>query len=148
MSTIIDTPDGIAFARLAALKGALSLQEKGMRLSRGRSATAIGKAEYGLTKNTASGQLPIVTQEVEDLHMVRECSPAMQEHLGYLFAAIGAELVAQAPHNEKVFIEGSIRSFQKAGKVTGAEADVLRAIGRIALFEKACHPHVRVLFRA
>lgn len=68
---MIDTPDGIAFARLAALKGALSLQSKGMRLSRGVSATTIGKRQYGLTGG-ADKQHAVVAQQVEDLLWLRE----------------------------------------------------------------------------
>lgn len=41
--TVIDTPEGIRIARLMALKGALKLEMKGMRRSRGRSAYSILK---------------------------------------------------------------------------------------------------------
>lgn len=50
-SIIIDTPDGIQYARMCALKGALSLECKGMKLSRGRSAYAIVKREFGFRGN-------------------------------------------------------------------------------------------------
>lgn len=68
---VIDTPDGIAFARLAALKGALDLQSKGIRLSRSFSATQIGKSQYGLT-GSAAKQHAAVAQQVEDLIWLRE----------------------------------------------------------------------------
>jgi len=48
MSIIFDTPEGIRFVQLAARKGALGLELKGMRRSRGRSAYSICKSEYGL----------------------------------------------------------------------------------------------------
>jgi len=43
---VVDTKDGIAFARLAALKGALKLETLGMK-RRGPSALSILKREYG-----------------------------------------------------------------------------------------------------
>lgn len=46
MATIIDTPEGIAFARLCALKGALKLEMVGLK-RRGMSAHRILKEEYG-----------------------------------------------------------------------------------------------------
>jgi hypothetical protein len=50
MTTIIDTPEGIAFAQMAARKGALKLELAGMK-RRGRSAYAICKEAYGLKGN-------------------------------------------------------------------------------------------------
>jgi hypothetical protein len=44
---IFDTPESIAFAQLAARKGALSLELKGLKRN-GRSAYSICKSEYGL----------------------------------------------------------------------------------------------------
>jgi hypothetical protein len=43
--TIIDTPHGIEYARLAALKGAIKLEKIGLR-RRGRSALKIFKEEF------------------------------------------------------------------------------------------------------
>lgn len=45
-ATVIDTPQGIWFARQLALKGALGLELKGLK-RRGRSAYSIVKAEFG-----------------------------------------------------------------------------------------------------
>lgn len=45
---ILDTPDGIAFYRLAATKSALSLELKGIRIRRGFSAYAFAKRTYDL----------------------------------------------------------------------------------------------------
>jgi hypothetical protein len=53
---VADTPEKIEAFRLLALKGALSLEVKGMK-RRGRSALSIVKAEFGL-KGTAKTVLP------------------------------------------------------------------------------------------
>lgn len=46
-ATVIDTPDGIAFAQMLARRGALRLEIVGLS-RRGRSAYSIIKSEYGL----------------------------------------------------------------------------------------------------
>lgn len=143
----INTPDGIAFYRLAALKGALDLQKKGMKMSRGMSATQVGKRQYGLTKNTASGQFPIVAQQVEDILAFRACAPAMQDHLGMALTTLLNSIVDDGQKVTPQAIEKSIRGAIKVNLVTGAEADVLRALGRIWLFERAAQPGTRVVFR-
>jgi hypothetical protein len=53
---VCDTPEKIEAFRLLALKGALSLEVKGLK-RRGRSALSIVKAEFGL-KGTAKTVLP------------------------------------------------------------------------------------------
>lgn len=53
MSIVIDTPEGIAFARMAALRSGLRLEISGMR-RRGRSAYSICKSDYGLKGNRDS----------------------------------------------------------------------------------------------
>lgn len=45
---IINTPDGIAFARLASMKGAVKLESRGMKMSRGLNVTAMARKELGL----------------------------------------------------------------------------------------------------
>jgi hypothetical protein len=50
---MIDTPEGIDFFRMASLKGALKLECVGMQLSRGASAYATCKREYGLKGSKA-----------------------------------------------------------------------------------------------
>ena len=55
--TVIDTKEGISAFRLLALRGALRLESFGMRRSRGPSALAIVKAEFGL-KGNAKTVLP------------------------------------------------------------------------------------------
>lgn len=47
MSTVITGQGGFAFVHLAALKGALAMELRGMK-RRGRSAYSICKSEYGL----------------------------------------------------------------------------------------------------
>lgn len=53
MTTVINTPAGIDFFQLAARKGALSLELKGLG-RRGQSAYSICKQEYGLKGNKQS----------------------------------------------------------------------------------------------
>jgi len=54
MSIVIDTPEGIAAARLITLYHGLKLEATtGMRLTRGRSCYAIVKEEFGLKGNKA-----------------------------------------------------------------------------------------------
>jgi hypothetical protein len=50
---MFDTPEKIDFFRLASLKGALKMECAGLRMSRGRSAYATCKADYGLKGNKA-----------------------------------------------------------------------------------------------
>lgn len=142
-SIIIDTPDGIAFYRLAALKGALSLQTKGMRLSRGTSATAIGKRDYGMTKNTATGQLPIVEEVVEAIQQFRECAPALQEH-------IGRALSGAVNHCNDEGWPVTLRNLDRALRhedLTPAELSVAVGLAKVYLFEQGAKPAVRVVFR-
>lgn len=53
MSTVITGQGGLAFVQLAARKGALGMELKGMK-RRGRSAYSICKSEYGLTGSRES----------------------------------------------------------------------------------------------
>jgi anion-transporting ArsA/GET3 family ATPase len=59
---IIDTPEGVAAFRLLALRSALSLEVSGLRVSRGRTAYAIVKEEFGLRGGKAR-----VLEQYEDL---------------------------------------------------------------------------------
>jgi len=45
---VIDTPDGIAFASLLALRGAVNLESKGLKRSRRPSALAIARHRLGM----------------------------------------------------------------------------------------------------
>lgn len=63
---IADTPRKIARLRLIALRAAIKFEDKGMRRSRGRSATAIAKDEFGLPRNTSRSELiDILTAEID-----------------------------------------------------------------------------------
>ena len=64
MTTVIDTPDGIAFAQMAALKGALKLEVLGLK-RHGRTAYSIAKERYGL-KGSRESVLEQLTKMVED----------------------------------------------------------------------------------
>ena len=48
---VLDTPEDINMFRMLSLKGALGLEVKGMRISRGRSVYSIVKEEFGLKGN-------------------------------------------------------------------------------------------------
>jgi hypothetical protein len=60
------TGGGIDYYKLCAIKGALKLELAGMRASRGRTAYAAAKADYGL-----KGSRPNVLAQLE--RMVAEC---------------------------------------------------------------------------
>lgn len=45
---MINTPDGIAFARLASMKAAVKMESRGMKMSRGLNVTAMARKELGL----------------------------------------------------------------------------------------------------
>jgi hypothetical protein len=65
MSVMIDTPDGIAFAKAAARKGALSLEIKGMHRSGGQQTTySIVKEVYGF-RGTRESVLEDLTEYIE-----------------------------------------------------------------------------------
>ena len=51
MSIMLDTPEQIQAARLLVLRQGLTLETKGLRLSRGRTAYSIIKEEFGFKGN-------------------------------------------------------------------------------------------------
>lgn len=65
-SVILDQPHEIQFARLATLKAGLSLEAKGMKMSRGPSAYSILKKQYGY-KGTKQQVLDAVKKTIEDI---------------------------------------------------------------------------------
>ena len=67
---MLDTTDDIDFARLAALRGALRLELKGMK-RRGRTAYSILKSDYGF-KGNREKVLEQATQEIERRHNERQ----------------------------------------------------------------------------
>lgn len=70
VSMVFDTPEGIAFFRLAALKGALLLEAKGMRMSSRRSALSVAKS-MGYTGSRAKITAAVVA-DVERILAERE----------------------------------------------------------------------------
>ena len=48
MNQTISDQTGISYARLASMKGAVRLESKGMKMSRGVNVTAIARKELGL----------------------------------------------------------------------------------------------------
>lgn len=63
MSTIVHTPEGIAYFQLCARKGAIKLEIVGLSRSRGaRSAYSISKEVYGLT-----GSREKVVEQLEEM---------------------------------------------------------------------------------
>lgn len=69
-AVVLDTPEDIAFFRLLALKGALGLELKGLRRSRGPSAYKIAKQSYGLTGNKQKvyDQLVAMIEQIQEKH--------------------------------------------------------------------------------
>ncbi len=65
------TGDSIDFYVLASLKGAVGLELKGMRMSRGRSACAVAKERYGLKGNKQKVYDQLCTM-VEEQRKVQE----------------------------------------------------------------------------
>lgn len=65
--TVIDTPEGIAFAQMVARRGALRLEVLGMK-RRGQSAYSIIKQEYGL-KGSRQAVLDQLTAMIEEAHV-------------------------------------------------------------------------------
>jgi hypothetical protein len=54
---ILDTPEQINFASVLALRSALRLQTKGLKMSRGASALSIARSRGFTNKRTAQGAL-------------------------------------------------------------------------------------------
>lgn len=58
--TVITTPEGMTYFHLAQLKGAIQLEELGMRHSSGRSSYAFAKRTYGF-----SGTRKMVIEQIK-----------------------------------------------------------------------------------
>lgn len=144
-SIVIDTPDGIASFRLAALKGALNMQANfGMQLSRGHSATKVVKRDYGL-KGTAKIMLPIVEQELADLQALRHLHPDDLNGLMYLL-----QLCLNAEADADKTIEEAIKDvLAEQPEENRTEVGFLfEAALRVYRFESKGHPAAAVLFRS
>lgn len=72
-AVIVDTPEGIAYARLAAMKGAVNLESKGMKMSRGRNITAMARKELGLKARTPHAEvIKVIQQKMDDMLAKRQ----------------------------------------------------------------------------
>lgn len=147
---VIDTADGIAFYRLAALKGALDLQTKGLKLSRGRSATSIAKAQYGLT-GTAAKMLPVIEREVEDILTIRAgMDTTVAETFDLLGERVSKNPAARFDGDKGILYAYSLElnGVMEDTALTARQVEVLNALIRVTLFERRCPPSTRVVFRA
>lgn len=80
--TVIDTPEGIQFAKLCALRGAVKMELRGMR-RRGRSATVLAKELLGLQNSTSREKtLEALNREINRLKALHEETKA-REAEGY-----------------------------------------------------------------
>ena len=80
-SITLDTPDQINAFRILRLKGALKLETKGMRMSRGRTAYSLVKEEFGF-KGSKQKVLDQLQRYIWDnLLRINECA-AYSEDLG------------------------------------------------------------------
>ena len=77
MSTIITTPDGVEYASLAALKGAVKLESLGLRHSRIRNVRKMAAIRMGLKPNTKHAEVieAIKARMDELLAKVKEQNP-------------------------------------------------------------------------
>jgi hypothetical protein len=73
--TALTTPEQIATYRLAALRTALRLELKGMRVSKGPTAYSILRSQYGY-KGKREAVLAQVTADVEDIISAMEQTQA------------------------------------------------------------------------
>jgi hypothetical protein len=69
---VIDTPEGIAFVRLCALRGACRLELVGLK-RRGRSALSIARERLGLSsRHPGSDVVAKLDAEIAAVHAARE----------------------------------------------------------------------------
>ena len=74
-ASVLTTPEQIATYRLAALRTALRLELKGMRVSKGPTAYSILRSQYGY-KGKREAVLAQVTADVEDIISAMEQTQA------------------------------------------------------------------------
>lgn len=66
---VIDTPEGIEHFRVCTLISALSIEvSTGMKMSRGISALAVAKRDYGCPKGTKKGALEWMLKRYEETY--------------------------------------------------------------------------------
>ena len=87
-SISLDTPDKIAGARVLALKSALSLETKGMKMSRGRSAYAIVKEEFGFKGSKEKVYRQLQRYIWDNLLPLPECA-VFEENEGWVLVKRG-----------------------------------------------------------
>lgn len=78
-AVIVDTPEGIAYAQLAAMKGAVSLESKGMKMSRGRNITAAARKMFGLKARTPHAEVIKVIQRRMDEMLAQRQQEVMSQ---------------------------------------------------------------------
>lgn len=118
MTLMVDTPQGIAFVRAAARKSALSLEVKGLRVSRGRTAYSIVKDVYGF-RGSRQSVLADLTEYIEaELRLkalTDEQFAQVQSVVEDVYNALGDRLTQQA-----------FESFIAWGEANGAISNGIR----------------------
>jgi hypothetical protein len=74
-----NTPEAIALYRLLAMKGAIKMEARGMKMSRGVNVTAIARKELGLKPRTPHAEV-IAAIEAKAAEMAPEASKGI--HIG------------------------------------------------------------------
>lgn len=122
--TMIDTPDGIAFFRAAARKGALDMEIKGLKRSGGRqTAYAIVKDVYGFHGSRKS-VLDDLTTYVEGTLYIRRWSPEYSKRIvDIVDEATRRAIEEHGTITTKDPIDANIQAFFDAGSITAQEGD-------------------------
>lgn len=147
MSVMVSTPDGIAFARLAALKGVLDMQARfgadAARAFARTTGTAVAKRDYGF-KGAAAAFLPVVEQEIADIYVIRQWAPEA-------VASVAAELdrlkdLLEAQGDE--FTHEQVAASVADANMPEDEAQFILAVDRVRRFEaQATSTAIKVVFR-
>jgi len=127
---MIDTPEGMAFVRAAARKGALSMEIAGLR-RRGRSAYSIVKEVYGFSGSRES-VLADLTEYVEAELRLREIPKERGEEL----TRIGQERIAileqESPITQMAF-ESDLAFFEETGRIDAETRQALSDLFYVAI---------------
>lgn len=123
MSIIIDTPEGIAFARAAARAGALHMELQGMK-RRGRTVYSIVKQVYGFTGNrqTVSSMLD---EYVEGTLQVRSWRPAYFDRIAAIAKEAERRVIEEKGRDgvTKDAIDSNVQAFFEAGNISEQEGN-------------------------
>lgn len=76
MTAVISTPEGIHFAQLLALRGAVKLELRGMK-RRGRSASVIAKEMFGMSRGARKQK--VLDRLDEEINKIKEARRQEQE---------------------------------------------------------------------